>query len=130
VCPTFYRARIHFLPIIFADTLLMKQVFTNYLSNALKYSQTQTNPSIEIMVEISDSIKVIFKDNGCGFDKNLSKNLFKPFHRLHTGFKGVGIGLVVVKTIIEKHEGGVFAYNNRNGGASFGFYLPLNSLIK
>jgi signal transduction histidine kinase len=118
------------LPTIEADVLLMKQVFANLLSNAIKYSANTKSIYISIKTRLDGQLYIDICDNGVGFDESLKGNLFKPFHRLHSNFVGTGVGLVVVKTIITKHDGDVFAYNNPNGiGATFGFTLPLSAIV-
>ena len=118
------------LPTLNIDVLLIKQVFNNLINNAIKYSNRNQHPIvIQIKAFIKDDITIEVCDNGLGFDPSLSNNLFKPFHRLHSNIDGKGIGLVVIKTIIEKHGGKVFAHNNANTqGATFGFTLPLEAL--
>lgn len=113
------------LPTLQADVLLLKQVFGNLLHNAIKYASSKPVVRVTISSEKIDNtfiIKII--DNGIGFNNAYKDRLFQPFHRLHNNIEGVGIGLVVVKTIIEKHGGNTFAENNEQEGATFGFTLP------
>lgn len=114
------------LPTLSVDVLLMKQVVHNLLSNAIKYASLKPTIRITILAEtIGALVTIKIIDNGVGFDPNQKEYLYKPFHRLHSDLEGMGVGLIVVKTIIEKHGGSVFAENNQTEGATFGFTLPL-----
>jgi light-regulated signal transduction histidine kinase (bacteriophytochrome) len=103
------------------------QVWINLISNAVKYSKYKTKTFIEISGNEVDG-KVIYqiKDNGDGFDMEYSNKLFGVFQRLHSKnkFEGTGIGLALVKKIIQKHHGRVWAESIPNQGASFYFSLP------
>lgn len=116
---------VHKLPSIKADIRLLRQVFVNLLSNAVKYSSKVSNPQIEVSA-ISEKNKFVFhiRDNGVGFDERFSSKLFQLFGRLHANFDGIGVGLVIVKKIIEKHNGQVWAIGKPNEGATFSFELP------
>ncbi|MES1214683.1 MAG: PAS domain S-box protein [Bacteroidota bacterium] len=110
------------------DNNLMRQVWTNLISNAVKYSGTRENPVIEISSEIKEN-KIIYsiKDNGVGFDMAYADKLFGVFQRLHkqTEFDGTGVGLALVKRIISKHGGEVWANAAVDKGATFSFSLPV-----
>src|SRR5688572_22154655 len=91
------------LPNAFCDISMLKQVWTNLISNAIKYSQKKSNPRIEIGAAKENGHYVYFvKDNGAGFNMAHYNKLFSIFQRLHTDneFAGTGIGLAVVKRII------------------------------
>ncbi|MFK7926238.1 MAG: ATP-binding protein [Bacteroidia bacterium] len=115
------------LPNIYADKKMMRQVWTNLIANALKYSSTKPRPCISIEGKEEDD-KIIFsiKDNGVGFDPSYINKLFIIFQRLHTRseFPGHGIGLANVKRAIEIHDGEIWAESVLNEGASFYFSLP------
>lgn len=118
------------LPIANGDRSMIKQVFINLVSNAFKYSKTKENPKIVIDSLIKG--KEVFyyvEDNGIGFDMQHSSKIFDVFRRLHTEgeFEGTGIGLAIVRRIIQKHGGKVFAEGKVNEGAKFYFSLPQNS---
>ena len=109
------------------DPILMKQVWTNLISNAVKYSRKKENPVIEIgTTHINGSTTYFVKDNGAGFDMKFSDKLFAVFQRLHkvTEYEGTGVGLALVHRIITKHEGTIWADAKVNEGATFYFTLP------
>ena len=114
-------------PLVFADSFLMERVLTNLLSNALKYSNKQPEMKIEIggMEKGNDSIFYI-KDNGTGFDMKQADKLFKVFKRLHREdeFEGTGVGLALVKKIIDYHGGKIWAESEVGKGATFFVSLP------
>jgi light-regulated signal transduction histidine kinase (bacteriophytochrome) len=102
------------------DKNLMRQVFINLISNAVKYSQRSPKP----VVNIGYSNGAYFvKDNGVGFDMQYYNKLFGVFQRLHTEeeFRGTGIGLAIVHKIITKHGGNVWAVSEVGKGATFYF---------
>jgi len=114
-------------PRVLCDKKLMKNVFTNLLSNAIKFTKTQEEASIEtgLLEEDTDKYTFFIKDNGIGFDMKYVDNLFTPFQRLHSeaDFEGTGIGLVIVKRIINKHGGEVWVDSAENKGTTFYFTL-------
>ncbi len=115
------------LPAINADPVQMRQVWTNLLSNAVKYTRNNDIRIIEIGSIANDGkITYFVKDNGAGFDTELKDKLFGVFQRLHTSdeFEGTGVGLAIVKRIIQRHEGRVWAEGAVNKGAKFYFELP------
>lgn len=114
------------LPHCDADPVLLRLVFSNLLSNALKFSARRTRPRIALGAYHEGSIPVFWvKDNGAGFDMALAGNLFQAFERAHTQeeFPGVGIGLALVKRIVERHGGSVWAVSAPGEGATFHFTL-------
>lgn len=115
------------LPAAECDTGLMKQVWTNLLSNAAKYSAKNPNPKIEVGFTHKEGTDVYYvKDNGVGFDMQHADKLFGVFQRLHSAdeFEGTGVGLVIVQRVIKRHGGRVFAESESGKGASFYFALP------
>jgi light-regulated signal transduction histidine kinase (bacteriophytochrome) len=114
------------LPNAFCDISMLKQVWTNLISNAIKYSQKKSNPRIEIGAAKENGLYVYFvKDNGAGFNMAHYNKLFSIFQRLHTDneFAGTGIGLAVVKRIIERHDGRIWAESEIDKGSNFYFTL-------
>jgi len=112
---------------VFADCSLVTQVWINLISNAIKYSAKKENPKIEIgSIQHENEVVHYVKDNGVGFDTAYADKLFGVFQRLHkaSDFEGNGVGLAIVKRIISKHGGRVWAESKPNEGASFYFSLP------
>ncbi len=109
------------------DTRLIRQVWINLFSNAIKFSQHAARPCIDISsYKNGNYITYSIKDNGVGFNAEYSEKLFSPFQRLHSKkeFEGTGVGLTIVKRIIEKHNGNVWAESEPGLGAAFYFSLP------
>ena len=114
------------LPDCYGDRSLLRQVWTNLLSNALKYSSKASVPRIEIICVETDLEQVFsVQDNGAGFNMTYADKLFGVFQRLHNEreFEGTGVGLAIVKQIIERHAGRVWAEGVENQGATFYFTL-------
>lgn len=115
------------LPDSLGDGALLEQVFTNLISNALKFTMGRPDTRIEIGSHRIDSEVAYFvKDNGVGFDMRYADRLFGVFQRLHsqTEFEGTGIGLSIVHRIIRRHGGRTWAESALQKGASFYFTLP------
>jgi len=120
--------RIHELAPVLADSTTMKQVLTNLISNALKYTRHKHTATIEIGSKPeNDKVVYYVKDNGAGFDMKYADKLFGVFQRLHSAseFEGTGVGLAIVQRIIYKHGGEVWAEGIPGEGASFYFSLPV-----
>jgi signal transduction histidine kinase len=114
------------LPAVMADYALLKQVWQNLISNALKYTGKKTKARIEIGVKnINGQNAYYVKDNGSGFDMAYYNKLFGVFQRLHSQreFEGTGIGLATVEKIVKKHGGSVWAESKIDQGATFYFTL-------
>jgi PAS domain S-box-containing protein len=110
-----------------ADRNLIRMVLENLLQNAWKYTSKKEHTSIAFGKTIIDGKEVCFiKDNGAGFDQKHASRIFTPFKRLHAEkeFTGTGIGLSIVKKIIERHCGTIWAEGRQGLGATFYFYLP------
>lgn len=110
------------------DQAMITQVVTNFIANALKYSRNKPETRIEVYSVINDhDIVYTVKDNGAGFDEKYRNKLFKIFSRLHLDrdFEGTGIGLSIVKKVIDRHGGTVHAAGVPDQGATFSFSLPL-----
>ncbi|MGN6397982.1 MAG: sensor histidine kinase [Mucilaginibacter sp.] len=121
------RIDIQPLPTANADRALLYRVAINLLSNAIKYSSKSDSPFIKIYSEQNDAYFIyVVADNGVGFNNEHAGKLFGIFQRLHSKaeFEGTGIGLALVKRIINKHGGEVWATGELNKGAKFYFSLP------
>jgi light-regulated signal transduction histidine kinase (bacteriophytochrome) len=110
------------------DLSMIRQVWVNLISNAIKYSRKKDHSEIEIgSYRENGSICYYVSDNGAGFDMQYVNKLFGVFQRLHkvTEFEGTGVGLALVKTIVNRHHGNVWAEGKVDEGARFYFSLPL-----
>ncbi len=123
-----------------AITSQFRQLLTNLISNAIKFSHSGTVPEItiesniikgsEIPFEIGNPninfSKITISDNGIGFDSQYEKRIFELFQRLHTNkeYPGTGIGLAIVKKIVENHHGYITAESPEGRGAIFNIYIP------
>jgi signal transduction histidine kinase/FixJ family two-component response regulator len=119
------------LPDCVADAALLEQVFTNLLSNALKFTAGRPNTRIEVGSRSEGAEQIYFvKDNGVGFDTRYAERLFGVFQRLHSQaeFAGTGIGLSIVHRIIRRHGGRTWAEGALQQGATFYFSLPRGAL--
>lgn len=109
------------------DPSLLRQVWGNLVSNAIKYSAKSERAFIEIGTTVIDGILTYYiKDNGAGFDMQYADKLFAVFQRLHkvTEYEGTGVGLALANRIICKHGGKIWAEAEPNKGATFYFTLP------
>lgn len=120
----------------------MQQLFTNLISNSLKYSKDSEVPQIDIkytktiakdeaiLNDYSNRMfhKISFTDNGIGFEQENAEKIFLLFNRLHgkTEYQGTGVGLAICKKIIDNHNGYIFATSEPNIGTTFTIYIPLS----
>lgn len=121
---------IHKMPEAFGDYSMLNQVWTNLISNALKYSAKTEHPEIEVgFTDNPAEGEYYIKDNGAGFDMAYAGKLFGTFQRLHDSseFEGTGIGLAIVHRIITKHGGTIRAHAEAGKGATFWFRIPPES---
>ena len=125
------RKRINFsvadLPDADGDSNMFRQVWMNLISNAIKFSSKKEKAVISI-TGIQDDEKITYRisDNGAGFDMQYKNKIFDVFQRLHNerDFPGTGVGLALVRRIINRHNGKIWAEGKVDKGASFYFSLP------
>ena len=118
---------VHSLDDTKGDYSMIKQVWSNLISNAIKYTRDREKAVIEIgSYSEEGSICYFIKDNGTGFNMQYVDKLFNVFQRLHkdTEFEGTGVGLALVKRIVSRHGGNVWVEAQENEGATFYFTLP------
>lgn len=110
---------------VVADVSMLRIIFDNLISNAIKFSQEGPSPKIEVG-KLGDAFYV--RDNGVGFSMQYANKLFLPFERLHptTSYPGTGIGLATVQRVVARHGGRVWAEGEEGKGATFYFTLPTN----
>lgn len=115
------------MPIVNGDRSMFKQVWSNLISNAVKYTSKKEFPQIEIScIQKKDEYVFAIKDNGIGFDMRYISKLFGVFQRLHCmkDFEGTGVGLAIVQRIIQRHGGRIWADAEVDKGANFYFTIP------
>lgn len=115
------------MPVIYCDRTLIYQVFSNLITNAIKFTRKGVSPEIKIGCEDRDNYWEFYvKDSGIGVAKEYHKRIFEIFQRLHKPeeFEGTGIGLTIVKRIIELHKGGIWLESEEGKGSSFFFIIP------
>lgn len=121
------------LPIILGDTILMKQVVTNLISNSMKFTCTKDYALIIIGYVFENNENIFYiKDNGVGFDMKFSEGLFGMFQRMHSQseFEGSGVGLAIVKKIIQKFDGRVWITGEVGKGACTCFTIGEDKILK
>jgi signal transduction histidine kinase len=121
------QVTIDHLPAAKGDSAMMHQVLVNLMTNAIKFSRNSETPRIHVGATVKDDETIYFvKDNGVGFDMQYADKLFGVFQRLHSmeEFEGTGIGLAIVKRIVTRHGGRVWAESKLNEGATIYFSLP------
>jgi light-regulated signal transduction histidine kinase (bacteriophytochrome) len=115
------------LPEIYGDQGMLRQVFANIIGNAVKFSAKSQEALIEIGGEYTGkTTKVWIKDNGVGFDMQYVRKIFEVFQRLHDSkeFEGTGIGMAIVKKILDKHNGQIVPESLPGVGSIFTIELP------
>jgi two-component system, chemotaxis family, sensor kinase Cph1 len=119
------------IPPLMGDPIMIRQLFTNLLSNAVKYTQLVPEAHIQVVGEQSDQ-DVIYtvSDNGIGFDMKDAGKLFDLFKRLENArsFKGSGVGLAIVKRVVNRHGGKIWYHSEPNRGATFHVSFPISTM--
>ena len=112
------------LPCAEGDGALVRVILRNLVDNAVKFAAASPQPRVELGGTLSDGRCVYYvRDNGPGFDPGRASRLFQPFERLHSGGDGLGIGLAIVKRLIRRHGGDIWARTTPGNGATFFFHL-------
>jgi PAS domain S-box-containing protein len=123
------RVQVADLPPASGDESMLRQVITNLLANALKFSRNAAEPTVAVDARHHQNrIVYIVRDNGVGFDMKYASKLFKVFQRLHKPeqFEGTGVGLAIVQRVVHRHGGQVWAESKPGEGATFCFSLPMD----
>jgi signal transduction histidine kinase len=121
------RIEVGDLPALQADPLQMRQVFQNLIGNALKFRKSDVAPVVKISsAVVGDSHEISVKDNGIGFEQQYADKVFDVFQRLHgrSDYEGTGIGLAIVRKVLEKHGGSVRVESSPGQGSQFYLTLP------
>ena len=114
------------MPMVFVDRQRMAEVTQNLLENALKFSQNSSSPIISVSAHEENGRVVCYvEDNGIGIEPQFQDQIFGLFNRLDQSYEGTGIGLTLVKRIIEVHQGNIWVESDgKDKGARFCFSLP------
>ncbi|MCY7352008.1 MAG: PAS domain-containing protein [Cytophagaceae bacterium] len=137
------KAKLHVdsLPTLDGETTQLGQLFQNLLSNALKFTRPGVVPVVEVRYQVRRGVDIpstggllpeslyhefTVTDNGIGFEEQYAERIFEAFQRLHgrSDYAGTGIGLAVVKKVVENHRGGILVRSQPGQGATFSVYLP------
>ena len=113
------------------DRSAMHRLFTNLVSNAIKFTDVNTNVDIELTDNENEEIQIVVRDHGVGIDAGELELVFDKFvqsSRTKTGAGGTGLGLPICREIVSAHRGYIHADNNENGGATFRVRLPVKPL--
>ena len=116
------------LPKLLCRRIHVKQIFENLLGNAMKYMGGQSDPHVEIgRVHDKNAVQVFVRDNGVGMESSMLDRIFLPFVRLGSAVEGSGIGLCIVKTVVEQYKGSVSVQSSPGSGSTFYVLLPVLS---
>ncbi|HVK96512.1 MAG TPA: response regulator [Flavisolibacter sp.] len=134
------QVKVDLLPKVWGIPSQMRQMFQNLISNGLKFRKSGSVPVINVYQQKSSSLTpnfdsnacIVVEDNGIGFDEKYAKDIFVVFKRLHSydEFEGTGVGLSIVKKIIDRHNGKIAAQSKPNKGSRFFIELPLAFNVK
>lgn len=114
-------------PLVMGDRSLIAQVFQNLLSNSIKYTREEPPQILIGARREGDEVCVSVRDNGLGFDMQYKDRIFGAFQRLYTTkeYPGTGMGLAIVKRIIDRHSGRIWVESKPGAGSTFYFTLPV-----
>jgi signal transduction histidine kinase len=117
---------LHDIPPAQGDAALLRQVWINYIGNAVKFTSERETAAIEIgALPEAGKVTYFVRDNGVGFESRHAEKVFGLFQRLHgSGYEGTGIGLALVQRIVRRHGGEVVAEGTAGQGATFSFSIP------
>jgi two-component system, sensor histidine kinase and response regulator len=114
------------LPVVEADRTMVRQILANLIGNALKFSAKSPRPRVEVVLAAGGGVPaIVVRDNGVGFDPSRAQRIFGLFQRLHTekAFPGTGVGLAIVKRLVERHGGSITFDSTPGEGTTFRFTL-------
>lgn len=118
------------IPNINADTVRLRQVFENLIVNAIKYASEDTPLVLDIEYKnLGDRVRISFTDNGPGVPEQYRELIFQLFQRLETDIHGTGVGLSIVRRVVEIHGGKVWIEDGPDGGARFCIELPVHMVL-
>lgn len=113
------------LPNVYVDRLRIVEALVNLIENSIKYMGDEDFPKIEVGQRTDDGNEVFFvRDNGIGIESGLHERVFDLFYKVDLGSKGSGVGLAIVKKIIEVHDGRIWIESEKDDGCTFCFTLP------
>jgi hypothetical protein len=124
------------LPTVRGNKRQLQQVLQNLISNAIKYHKPGVTPEVWVTTELINGERfqlpgqqyhlIVVQDNGIGFEQKDAEKIFNVFTRLHSGaeYKGTGVGLSIVRKVVENHKGFLTAEGKPGAGATFKVYLP------
>lgn len=119
------------IPEIFANPVRLRQVFENLIVNAIKYAKTDNQLKLDIeFINFDHGVRINISDNGPGIPIKYRERIFELFQRLETDEQGTGVGLSIVRRVIEIHQGKVWIEESPSGGAMFCIELPMNEALK
>lgn len=124
------RIKVGDLPVVLADPVQMRQVFQNLIGNALKFKKSGVPPVVQVAAKLGkNGHTIVVQDNGIGFEQEYAERVFEIFQRLHgrSEYEGTGMGLAIVKKILERHVGSIRAESEKGKGSRFILTLPNHS---
>ncbi len=124
------RLKVGDLPTVEADSTQIRQLLQNLISNALKFRRDGVQHYVEVSAHTQgETCEISVKDNGVGFEPDQAAGIFKAFKRLHgRKFEGTGVGMAIVKKIVDRHGGRIVAEGRPGEGAEFRVTLPLRHM--